>query len=198
MSIESRYVKLSQVEHVLKRPDTYVGSIVADTEHGYVYDKEKQRIVWTELTYAQGLYKIFDEILVNAADNRQRDPSMDNLKVSMDLLNNSICVYNNGSSIPVCIHQEHHVYVPELIFGHLLNSSNYNDAEKRTTGGRGGYGAKLGNIFSKLFTVETVDSARGLKYVQTWLNNMSIVNPPKITKIKAKFDYTKITLCSRL
>jgi DNA topoisomerase-2 len=29
--------------------------------------------------------------------------------------------------------------VPEMIFGNLLTSSNYDDNEKRTTGGRNGY-----------------------------------------------------------
>jgi len=36
-------------------------------------------------------------------------------------------VFNNGKGIPVAIHQEHKIYVPELIFGHLLTGSNYND-----------------------------------------------------------------------
>jgi len=45
-----------------------------------------------------------------------------------------------------------------MVFGHLLTSSNYNDNDKKTTGGRNGYGAKLANIFSKNFTVETADS----------------------------------------
>lgn len=31
-----------------------------------------------------GLYKIFDEIIVNASDNKQRDPSMDTIKVAID------------------------------------------------------------------------------------------------------------------
>ena len=48
--------------------------------------------------------------------------------------------------------------MPELIFGHLLTSSNYNDDQKKITGGRNGYGAKLTNIFSKKFVVETADS----------------------------------------
>ena len=67
-----------------------------------------------------GLYKIFDEIIVNAADNKQRDPSMNKIEVTIDANDNSIRVWNNGQGIPVVIHQEHNIYVPELIFGHLL------------------------------------------------------------------------------
>ena len=53
------------------------------------------------------------------------------------------------------MHEKEVVYVPEMIFGMLLTSSNYNDLEKKVTGGRNGYGAKLANIFSTEFTVET-------------------------------------------
>jgi DNA topoisomerase-2 len=44
---------------------------------------------------------------------------------------NTIKVWNNGDGIPVEMHKEEGVYVPELIFGHLLTSSNYNDTEKK-------------------------------------------------------------------
>ena len=74
-----------------------------------------------------GLYKIFDEIVVNAADNKQRDPTMDCMKVTIDKENNSISVWNNGNGIPVAMHSEQKMYVPELIFGHLLAGSNFDD-----------------------------------------------------------------------
>ena len=70
--------------------------------------------------------KIFDEILVNAADNKQRDPrGMDTIRVDIDKETGRISVYNNGKGIPIKTHKEHNVYVPELIFGMLLTSSNY-------------------------------------------------------------------------
>ena len=59
-----------------------------------------------------------------------------------------ISVWNNGKGIPITIHKEHKIYVPELILGNLLTSSNYDDTEKKTTGGRNGFGAKLANVFS--------------------------------------------------
>lgn len=70
-----------------------------------------------KLSYVPGLYKIFDEILVNAADNKQRDPSMSELRVEIDPEKNKISVFNNGRGIPVVMHKEHNVHVPELIFG---------------------------------------------------------------------------------
>ena len=65
--------------------------------------------------------------MVNAADNYQRDKKMSMLKVKIDPEHGSISVFNNGKGIPIVIHKEHKIYVPELIFGHLLTGSNYND-----------------------------------------------------------------------
>lgn len=66
-----------------------------------------------------------------------------------------ISIWNNGEGIPIVEHKEEKMYVPTMIFGHLLTSSNYNDEEEKVTGGRNGYGAKLCNIFSTKFVVET-------------------------------------------
>ncbi|CAL5352781.1 unnamed protein product [Camellia sinensis] len=88
------------------------------------------------------------------------------VKVTIDVEQNCISVYNNGDGVPVEIHQEEGVYVPEMIFGHLLTSSNYDDLTKKTTGGRNGYGAKLTNIFSTEFVIETADGKRQKKYKQ--------------------------------
>ena len=42
-----------------------------------------------------------------------------------------IKVWNNGQGVPVEMHKKENVYVPELIFGHLLTSSNYEDKQKK-------------------------------------------------------------------
>ena len=106
-----------------------------------------------------GLYKIFDEIIVNAVDNIQRDPKgVTQIKVTIDLVKSVIKVWNNGKGVPVVMHKKEQLYVPEMIFGHLLTSSNYDDSIKKVTGGRNGFGAKLANIFSKRFEIECADS----------------------------------------
>ena len=60
---------------------------------------------------------LLDEILVNAADNFQRDPSMRMIKIDIQPENNMIRVWNDGKGIPIEIHKEHNCYVPEMIFG---------------------------------------------------------------------------------
>ncbi|KFK39689.1 hypothetical protein AALP_AA3G276300, partial [Arabis alpina] len=190
-TIEEMYQKKSQLEHILLRPDTYIGSIEKHTQTLWVYEKEE--MVHRLVTYVPGLYKIFDEILVNAADNKQRDPSMDSLKVVIDVEQNLISVCNTGDGVPVEIHQEEGVYVPEMIFGHLLTSSNYDDHEKKTTGGRNGYGAKLTNIFSTQFTIETADGKRQKKYKQVFESNMGKKSEPVITNCNKTENWTKVT-----
>lgn len=83
-TIEAVYQKKSQLEHILLRPDTYIGSVEPVTEVMWVYDKEKEAMTQREIKYVPGLYKIFDEILVNAADNKQRDPKMDTIKIEIN------------------------------------------------------------------------------------------------------------------
>lgn len=118
---------------------------------------------------------------------------MNTIKVVIDRSQNLISIYNNGRGIPVTVHKEEQVYVPELIFGHLLTSSNYDDNEKKVTGGRNGYGAKLCNIFSTEFIVETADKERKLKYRQVFKNNMSSKSAPKLTANSKGEEFTRIT-----
>ncbi|RVW87704.1 DNA topoisomerase 2 [Vitis vinifera] len=148
-TIEETYQKKSQLEHILLRPDTYIGSIEKHTQ-----------ALW-----------IFDEILVNAADNKQRDPSMDSVKVVIDVEKNCISVYNNGDGVPVEIHQEEGVRPV----------------------GRNGYGAKLTNIFSTEFVIETADGRRQKKYKQVFSNNMGKKSEPVITKCKERENWTKVS-----
>ena len=169
-----------------------VGSVERYAQPMWVLDNGK--LTNRTTNYVPGLYKIFDEILVNAADNKQRDNSMNRLQVDIRPDSNCISVWNNGKGIPIVVHSEHKVYVPELIFGHLLTGSNFDDSEDKTTGGRNGYGAKLANIFSTEFIVETVDSERGLQYKQIFRENMSIIEKPQITKYTGSSgDFTCIT-----
>eukprot|EP01114_Cavostelium_apophysatum_P017591 TRINITY_DN526_c0_g1_i1.p1 TRINITY_DN526_c0_g1~~TRINITY_DN526_c0_g1_i1.p1 ORF type:complete len:1536 (+),score=661.88 TRINITY_DN526_c0_g1_i1:185-4792(+) len=191
-TIEETYTKLDQIEHALTRPDMYIGAAKIVEAKMWVYDKGGKGLNFRKVSYAPGLYKIFDEILVNAADNKQRDATMDYVKVEIDQEQNTISVMNDGAGIPVVIHEKERIYVPELIFGHLLTGSNFDDTVKKVTGGRNGLGAKLANIFSTEFTVETVDSERGKKFAQTFSNNMGTRSVPSITSSKSKSS-TKIT-----
>ncbi|KAI0757603.1 type II DNA topoisomerase [Daedaleopsis nitida] len=192
-SASETYKKLSQLEHILVRPDSYIGSVETHTAMMWTWDSENKRMAYREIKYVPGFFKIVDEILVNAADNKINDPSMDTIKVNIDVENNTISVYNNGRGIPIEMHSKEKIYIPELIFGHLLSSSNYDDDEKKLTGGRNGYGAKLANIYSTEFTVDTADKNTSQKYHQTWTDNMTKMGKAKILKNSRGEEYTRIT-----
>ncbi|KAI6456336.1 DNA topoisomerase 2 [Pyricularia oryzae] len=186
------YQKLTQLEHIIKRPDTYIGSVERTETKMWTFNKQTGLVENRIVAFVPGLYKIFDEILVNAADNSQRDKTMTYLKVTVDRESGQISVENNGKGIPVEMHEKEKVYIPELIFGHLLTGSNYDDKELKTVGGRNGYGAKLTNIFSTEFILEAQDSSNGKRYKQTWTNNMSNCGKAKITSNKTQ-DFVRVT-----
>jgi len=197
-SVEEIFQKKTQYEHIIDVPDTYIGSIENTELETWIYDEDNEKIIFKNIKYIPGLYKIFDEVLVNAIDQHVRVEKDDNvkykvseIKVNIDQEKNFISVYNNGNGIPIVEHQEHKIYIPELIFGQLLTSSNYDKDEKKITGGKNGYGAKLANIFSNKFKITTVDHEKKLKYEQTFEKNMSKKSDPKISKCSDK-PYTLI------
>ncbi len=192
-SVEEIFVKKSQLEHIIDLPDTYIGSVENTELDTWIYDNENDKIIYKNIKYIPGLYKIFDEVLVNAIDQHVRIENdntikhkVTEIKVNIDKENNVFSVYNNGIGIPIVEHQDHKIYIPELIFGQLLTSSNYDKDEKKITGGKNGFGAKLANIFSKKFKVTTVDHEKKLKYVQIFEDNMSKKNKPIISKCTDK------------
>merc|ERR1719228_2543217 len=118
---------------------------------------------------------------------------MDTIKIDINPEKNQISIMNNGRGIPIEMHKEQKMYVPTMIFGHLLTSSNFSDEEAKTTGGRNGFGAKLCNVFSTRFTVETADKAAKKQFKQTWASNMSKAGDPKVKDFTSGEEYTKIT-----
>ncbi|GAM25461.1 hypothetical protein SAMD00019534_086360 [Acytostelium subglobosum LB1] len=209
-AIEDVYQKKTPTEHVLLRPDSYIGTIQTIEDDMWVLsrsalvhdkpaagkkEKEKETPLFIhsiKAKYIPGLLKIFDEILVNAADNKQRDKSMTYIKVEIDPVAGSISIENDGKGIPVAMHRTENVYVVEMVMGNLMSGSNFNDSELKVVGGRNGFGAKLTNIFSTQFEVETYDKSNGLKYRQRWMNNMSVREDPTISKAKLDHEYTRI------
>ena len=180
-----KYDMKTQREHILLRPDTYIGDIESTSESMYVYSEDK--IIKEKITYTPGFIKIFDEALINARDASVNDPTCDTIKIEYNIDLGFISVYNNGDiSIPVEEHPIHKMLVPSMIFGQLLTSSNYDDTQDRTTGGRNGIGSKAINIFSTNFIVEIADAKRGKHFIQEWTDNMLNTSGPKVTKLLSK------------
>lgn len=188
---DNRYDKKTDLEHALLRPDTYIGGIKRTEQEHWVYNSEKGSMELETLFITPGAFKVFDEILVNARDHSIRDSSVTRIKVDVDMDEKSITVYNNGNGVPIKIHSKFNQYIPFMLFGEFKTGENYNDDQDRIVGGRNGFGSTLTNAYSTLFQVETIDPERKLKWRQTFRNNLSVVEEPKITKFSGQ-PYTKI------
>jgi len=190
------YTKKTLHAHIEDRPDTYIGAVHQVTERMWTIDNGGHAVL-RNVTFVPGMLKIFDEILVNAADNQQRDPKgTTQLRVAVNAASGIISVWNNGASLPLLKHGEHGCYIPQMCFGELLTGSNYNDQQKRTVGGRNGFGSKLTNIYSAAFSVECRNHQQQLCYTQHWRNRMHDVSPPLLKssgKVGKLGDYTKVT-----
>ena len=186
--------KLTHIEHILKRPDSYVGPVELGTEHYWVLQGDA--FTKKNLKYSPALLKIFDEILVNAIDRNSLHPKgVTSISVSIDKEQGSVTIENNGplGGIGVRMHEKEGLWNPELTFGHLLTSTNYDDNQKRVVGGRNGYGAKLTNIYSSEFSVIIKDHEVKQTYTQGWSNNMTTCHQPKIKKHSGATSSVSVT-----
>ena len=203
-TIEETYQDKQLRDHILSDPDTYAGSIEPQEEDVWCVSEDTGVMTKQKVRFTECFYKLFDEILVNAIDQHKRisgrletDPAcglkpVKRIAVEVDEVNGVISVENDGEGLDVAMHGKFGLYVPEVVFGSLLTSINYDKSEERTVGGKNGYGAKITNIFSQEFTVETVDWRRKLHYKQTFRSNMTVVEAPVITPY-TKVPFTRIT-----
>jgi DNA topoisomerase-2 len=190
-------------QHILDNPDTYIGSIETIDSDMWIMNETNDKIIEKNINYVPGLFKLFDEGIVNCRDHVVRMQSKIDTNVENSLPvtyidiaiqeDGTIIMINDGNGIDVVKHPEYNTWVPELIFGHLRTSTNYNKEEKKIVGGKNGFGFKLVLIWSTYGSIETVDHIRGLKYTQEFKNNLDTICPPKITKAAKTKPYTKIT-----
>ena len=194
-SRSSKYVKLDQREHVLLRPDMYVGSTDPQATYEFIAPT-LESIEGKSILFAPALLRIFVEGMSNAIDNVERSAGTSTpcklIKVSIDKKTGETSIWNDGAVIPIEIHPKEECYIHSMIFGHLLTGENYNDKEARHVSGRNGLGVKLLALFSSSFTVEGVDPENKKKFSQTWTDNMKTVSDPQITRSTLKKGYTKI------
>ena len=187
-------------QHILDNPDTYIGSVESIDSDIWIISENDDKIIEKNINYIPGLFKLFDEGIVNCRDHVVRmktkvDSNIENalpvthIDISIED-DGSITMINDGNGIDIA--EKDGIWIPELVFGHLRTSTNYNKDEKKIVGGKNGFGFKLVLIWSSYGRIETIDHIRGLKYIQEYKNNLDEICKPSITKCKNK-PYTKIT-----
>jgi DNA topoisomerase-2 len=200
--LSNKYQQKTDKQHILDNPDTYIGSVEQIDSDLWILNNEQTKIVEKNISYIPALFKLFDEGIVNCRDHviRMQQAIKNKTENTLPVTNidisvqedGTIVMMNDGNGIDVAQHPEYKIWIPELIFGHLRTSTNYDKTEKKIVGGKNGFGFKLVLIWSTYGSVETVDHIRGLKYVQEFKNNLDVIGKPSITKCKTK-PYTKIT-----
>lgn len=200
-ALAHQYQRKTDKQHILDNPDTYIGSVENVDANMWVFDNLTSRIVLRDIEYIPGLYKLFDEGIVNARDHviRMIQSTMIDKKFVTHIEttisdDGTITMMNDGNGIDVAKHPEYDLWIPEMIFGHLRTSTNYDKTEKKIVGGKNGFGFKLVLIWSTYGRVETVDHVRGLKYIQEFKTNLDEISPPVITKVGVTTKpYTKVS-----
>ena len=199
--LSKQYQKKTQIEHIKDAPDTYIGSVEKDEVENWTLEGDEMK--FKKFEWIAGFYKCFDEAIVNCRDhyirllgkhqNKEKGViPVSYIDVEVDVETGVISLTNDGNGIDVVKHPEHKLWIPEMIFGHLMTSTNYDKDEKKIVGGKNGFGFKLVLIYSTWGSVETVDHIRGLKYTQEFKNNLSEICKPKTRKCKSK-PYTKVS-----
>ena len=197
----SKYDRLNEMEHLLKRPDTTMGSIKTVEQDMWLFNNETAKMNIKLVEMNPGILKIFDEALVNCRDhyvrqleNKDKENVIQVSSIEVEIKRNGeIIITNDGNGIDIEKHpKEPETWIPESVFFQLRSGTNFNDTEEKITGGKNGYGAKLVYIWSKYGSIETIDHIRKLKYVQEVKDNLSQIDAPKITKYTKK-PYTKLT-----
>lgn len=200
--LANKYQQKTDKQHILDNPDTYIGSVEQVDTDMWILNESGDKIIQKNIRYIPGLYKLFDEGVVNCRDHviRMQQAVSKNTPNAIPVSyidisiqdDGTIVMMNDGNGIDVAMHPEHKMWIPEMIFGHLRTSTNYDKSEKKIVGGKNGFGFKLALIWSTIGSIETIDHVRGLKYSQVFKDNLDEICAPEITKCKIK-PYTKVT-----
>lgn len=193
------YKKYDHRTHVYMKPDTYIGSDEETERPEWLYNFDSNTIVNGSVKFPPGCERLFLEILTNASDNvgRSRRAGVDPGPINITMSNRTITIINYGLPIPVELAFDEKTgtttdqYVPTMIFGDLLTSSNYE--VDRHEAGTNGYGAKMTNIFSTNMEVVVHDAVRHLKFTQTWSKNMTETTGPVIEAYAGTASSAQVT-----
>ena len=140
-ALEQLYQIKTDKQHVLDNPDTYTGSMELTDYNTFIYDDESNKVLNKQINIIPGLYKLFDECIVNCRDHctrmkqTQSNGSQDiNLVTSIQVditSDGTITLTNDGNGVDVAKHPSENIWIPEMIFGHLRTSTNYDKTQKK-------------------------------------------------------------------
>ena len=183
----------SQAEQILIRPDNIIGVSQKTVENYWFFDLVNLKMTYGSMEFTPGCIHLFNEILANALDNAD-DSRLNGVNpgfIQIEMDNKTVSVLNYGLPIPVEVHPQHKIWIPDMIFGHLNSSSHYKDDGGKTIG-TNGWGAKAVNLMSYNFTIVIHDSIRHKRYQQSWHTNMKVRDEPVISDYPGDISSTQV------
>jgi len=182
----SKFKKLSDREHVLIRPGRYIGSTVP-VNYDIIIDSAKRAV-----KVSPAFLLLFSEVISNAIDHSKTKEGkcLKHINVRVNKLQSIITVQDDGAGIPVVIHPEEQLWIPDMVLGHLKSGTNFDDSMDQLTG-QNGEGASLTNIYSSNFNVYTGDGKKS--FTKQYYDNMGRSDEPTIAPCTAQVHGTTIT-----
>jgi DNA topoisomerase-2 len=132
VNLANKYQQKTDKQHILDNPDTYIGSVEKIESVQWILNETNDKIIEKYIEFIPGLFKLFDEGIVNCRDHVVRMQQaiangqencipVTNIDITIEE-DGTIIMLNDGNGIDVAEHPEHKIWIPELIFGHLRTS----------------------------------------------------------------------------
>lgn len=194
--------KLSDRDHLLKRPGMYIGSVRPETTQSYFYNSTTGKFEYKSYQYIPGLIKIICEIIDNSLDEADRTNYQYATNISIDITDTTVQIKDDGRGVPLDIDKATGLSMLELAFTHAKAGSNFDDDVKKLIG-TNGVGSFATNCFSKVFNVESctgtkkgvlkcTDNLKDYKYTLTKGSKKNIGTTVFFEPDLAKFGQTII------
>ena len=174
----SSYRRVPDVEHVLIRPNMYLGSVSHIKRKDWHLINGKAFLKDTTVPYA--MIHIAKELASNMGDNfsKSRRAGVHPGECAVSIDGNKVTFVNGGLCMPIEVDQESGLYIPEMCFSHLRAGGNL--GENGDVGGTNGIGSKAAGIFSTRYGIKICNPVSHMSYRQEWRNNLSVREEPEI------------------
>ena len=201
--VKKKMKLLSELEHVLKRPQMYVSSTIETDETVHYLEEE---ILHTRIKSINiGMYKLLWEIFDNAIDEIKRVKAKSRAKAKKNHVievvlyeqDNRISVRDNGEGFYQSVkkHPKSKVTNIETAFCFLRAGSNFDNEDiEETLIGTNGVGATLTNMLSEKFYVLSINN--NSIFEQTWVD-FKVTSKPRMKTGKFSTLGTKVEFIPR-
>lgn len=193
---------LTDQQHILRRPEMYVGSAVQQICSGVAFllatgETGKSTLERADFStdVSPAVLKSIDEIVTNATDAALRDKTVKRVHINICPLTGQVGVHNDGGGIPAKRWKDgEDIFNITVLFGRYRSGTNLSEASSRglIQGGRNGMGVSLTNTFAKKFRVVTGCPETQTLFSQTWEENLSIEHAAVIKTYKAKTGFVYV------